>query len=353
MKVLILGGTGAMGVHLVELLSHRKDVEVLVTSRSQRKNRGNISYIQGNAHDSLFLSSLLAKRFDVIIDFMAYGTEEFAKRYNSILNSCNQYVFLSSSRVYANSKNCITEDSSRLLDIISDKEYLNTDEYALAKSRQENILNNTEFRNWTIIRPYITYDVERLQLGIMEKEAWLYRALHGRTIVFSRDIAEHFTTLTYGFDVARGIEALIGKKETFGKVYNITAPKAIRWGDVLDIYLSVLEDKLGIRPRVLMMEKCWNLNDRIRKFPVIYDRLYDRYFDNTRISSFIDLETFTPPQDGLRFSLEMFLVSPAFRGINWKDEAAKDKLTHEQTSLNEIPSLKSKIVYLLYRYFPD
>ena len=40
------------------------------------------------------------------------------------------------------------------------------------------------------------------QLGVLEKELWLYRALNGRTIVFSKDIAEKSTTLTYGYDVA-------------------------------------------------------------------------------------------------------------------------------------------------------
>ena len=56
MEILILGGTGAMGVPLVKLLS--KDNKLFVTSRSKKENKENITYIQGNAKDPEFFSSL-------------------------------------------------------------------------------------------------------------------------------------------------------------------------------------------------------------------------------------------------------------------------------------------------------
>ena len=49
MEILILGGTGAMGVPLVNLLA--KDHKLFVTTRAKKENRGNITYIQGNAKD--------------------------------------------------------------------------------------------------------------------------------------------------------------------------------------------------------------------------------------------------------------------------------------------------------------
>ena len=94
-----------------------------------------------------------------------------------------------------------------------DEEYLKTDEYALSKARQEKILEESGYLNWTIIRPYITYSKERLQLGIYEKEDWLYRVLNGKTIIFSKDIEKYKTTLTYGYDVANIIADLIFEKK--------------------------------------------------------------------------------------------------------------------------------------------
>ena len=78
----------------------------------------------------------------------------------------------------------------RLLDVSHDSIYLKTDEYALAKARQEDILRKSGKNNWTIIRPYITYSESRLQLGVLEKEAWLYRALKGFQEMFWKN-AQH------------------------------------------------------------------------------------------------------------------------------------------------------------------
>lgn len=235
MNILILGGTGAMGKHLVEILKDT-DNQVTVTSRSVQPNSRNVSYVKGNAHDSDFLGRLLQKHYDVIVDFMIYSTEEFGRRCQLLLNSCGQYVYISSSRVYADSQNPITEDTPRLLDVSKDAEYLSTDEYALAKARQEDLLRESGKRNYTIVRPYITYSETRLQLGELEKERWLYRALHGRSIVFSRDIANKTTTLTYGHNVSEGIAALLGQPGALGNAYHITANGSITWNEVLNIY---------------------------------------------------------------------------------------------------------------------
>lgn len=70
MNILLLGGTGAMGSHLSELLSSDPDNIVTVTSRTKREGHGNIRYVAGDAHDSGFLGSLLSTRWDVIVDFM-------------------------------------------------------------------------------------------------------------------------------------------------------------------------------------------------------------------------------------------------------------------------------------------
>lgn len=63
----------------------------------------------------------------------------------------------------------INEETPRLLDMIKDEEYLNTDEYALSKARQENILHEAGCNNWTIIRPYITFSETRLHLGYLKR----------------------------------------------------------------------------------------------------------------------------------------------------------------------------------------
>ena len=287
-RVLVLGGTGAMGTHLVNLLN-QKGYHVTVTSRRMRVNFDNVTYATGNAHEPSFLNSLLASHFDVIVDFMVYNTEEFSQRYKTLLKSCGQYIYLSSSRVYADSSTPITEESPRLLDVCMDKEFLATDEYALTKARQEDLLRQSGYSNYTIIRPYITFSEIRLQLGVYEKENWLNRALQGRTIVFSKDIADKYTTLTYGLNVAEGIASLIGQSDAYGEAFHITTNESHRWDEILQSYLHVIEKHTGKRPKVLMLDKCPNLALSLGQYQVKFDRYYNRCFSNEKINRFISV----------------------------------------------------------------
>lgn len=349
MNILVLGGTGAMGEHLIQNLEGG-DSQVLVTSRRSRPSKKNIRYVQGNAHDLHFLKSLLLNNFDVIVDFMVYNTEEFKDRYELFLLSCKQYIFLSSSRVYADSSFPIKEISARLLDVCKDANYLLTDEYALTKARQENILCGSEYKNWTIIRPYITFSEIRLQLGVLEKETWLYRAIHGRTIVFSKDIAEHYTTLTYGENVSEGIVSILGNTAACGEAFHITVSESHRWQELLNIYLEEIEACTGRRPKVLLLDKSPNLRMSKAQYQVLYDRYYDRYFDNQKIGNFIDVNNFLSTEEGLRTCIRMFLKNPVFLEINWKEEAFMDRKTGEIVLPTEFPSVKQAIKYYIWRF---
>lgn len=348
-NILVLGGTGAMGAHLVQILAERGD-RVSVTSRSSRQSSVNIEYLQGNAREDSFLAPLLAHKWDAIVDFMVYSTPVFQQRAPRYLEATDQYIFLSSARVYADSSQPIIEESPRLLDSSGDEIFLATDEYSLAKAKQENILHQSAGNNWTIIRPYVTYSERRLQLGVLEKEGWLYRALKGRTIVFSEDIASKLTTLTHGLDVAGAMAEIIGETRTLGETYHITQRDAVTWCEVLEVYLGVLEKHLGKRPKVLPLalsefSRCKPVGYQIR-----YDRLFNRVFDSSKISDFVDLTKFRPLEQGLSRCLEEFLKKPQFLAIDWRSEAIKDRFSGEVTDLKEIDHWKQKVKYLLYRF---
>ena len=353
MKVLILGGTGAMGVSLVEILA-KQGHEVFVTSRRKRANREHIHYLQGDAHDLAWLESIMAgQEFAAMVDFMIYSSKQFAQRRDKLLAMANQYVFLSSSRVYSDSpNNPITEETPRLLDSTQDQEYLATDEYALAKAREENILRAGKRQNYTIIRPYITYNDERLQLGTMEKEAWLYRALQGRSIVIPKDMADSLTTLTYGYDVAEGIASILGKVEALGEAFHIVAPKPIKWQDVAKIYQNVLARVTGKRPSIKYLPDSQEFSRVFNnKYQVYCDRLYRRMFDSSKIERIGGKKDFVDIEEGLVMCLENFIRKGSpFHSINWVIEGWFDKQTGEKTSFSEMPSIKAKIKYILGRY---
>ena len=348
MKILVLGGTGAMGTPLVELLESQN--EVWVTSRKKRESRGNLYYILGNAKKMDFLKDILQDGWDAIVDFMVRSEDEFRNCIDLFLDHTKQYIYISSARVYAEKDGKITENSPRLLDVSEDSVFLQTNEYSLTKAREENILLNHSRKNYTIIRPSITYNTYRLQLGVMEKEGWLYRALKGRSVVFSEDMKNKLTTMTYGEDVAKGIASIIGEKEALGEVFHVTNNNSLTWGEVLNIYRSSLERILGRSINVCWTNKTTNLYFKHQLYQIKYCRYFNRTFDNSKIGKFIDVSKFVNPKEGLSTALQAFCKNPQFKNINWTLEAINDRVTHERTPLHEIPSIKSRIIYLCHRY---
>lgn len=311
-KALILGGTGAMGVFLVDILQQRKEWDVYVTSRKPHKDSANIHYLEGNARDRTFIDDLLFQRFDVIVDFMNYGYDEFFESAEKLVSSTKHYIFLSSSRVYACSANPLTEDSPRLLDVTEDRQFLATQRYALRKARQENILASTGNKNYTIVRPYITYSDSRLQLGIYEKEQWLYRIMNDKPLVIRHEILTHNTTLTYGYDVAMGIFKLMENNDPSANAVHIVSEETKKWGDVLGIYVDVLHNA-GINPRIYVSDEIPEIEELYEGgYNTKYDRLYDRAFCNKTAESICGHIDYLDMDTGLRRCLKGFIS-------NWKE----------------------------------
>lgn len=350
-KILVLGGTGAMGVHLVKILAEEGDA-VFVTSRSKRENGQGIQYICGDARDNFFLKKLLSgHHYDAIFDFMTYTTPAFRERCELLLSATDQYFFFSTSRVYAEA-DVITENSPRLLDVTTDEEYLKTDEYALCKARQEDILRQSGRNIFTIIRPYMTYSTYRLQLGVFDKDTFAYRALKGRSIVVSEDIMRRTTTLTYGYDVAKCMSLLIGNAKAFGEAFHIVTSETIPWMDVLKIYKDAIEKHTGRSQRVTVTKRCSQLDQPIGCYQVMYDRKYDRKFDNSKILSVIGPYNFTSPYVGLKHCIEEFLQNPKFGKPSPEIEGTNDYYSNDWTKLSEFCGRKSHLVYLLFRSNP-
>lgn len=353
-SVLLLGGTGVMGVQLCDILASNDDFAITVTSRKERNNE-QVKYIKGNAKDLDFLSNLITKgNFDVIVDFMKYTTSEFAQRVDLFLNSTRQYIFLSSSRVYAESGHPLTESSPRLLDVCNDSEYLKTDEYALAKARQEDLLYASGKNNYTIVRPSITYGPERLQLGISEKEEWLYRAMHNHSIIYPKDMEDVYTSMAYGGDVAKAISYLVGNEKAYGEIVQVASEDAVTWKEVLEIYQNGFEEKMGHRIKVVSVPNSLKTAKILgRYYQVKYARSISRRFDCSKLKQLTNGKViFTSPQEGLGKCFAEFLGNPSFGAIWAKPNAYYDRIANERTPLCEFSTGKEKAKYLFGRYTP-
>lgn len=356
MKILILGGTGAIGEELVPLLAESADTELVITTRRKIDSFQNIKYVQGNAMDLKFVKRLIEHgKFDVIVDFMLYSTEEFKERYTFLLVSCGQYIFFSSSRVYAASDTPITEDSERLLDVSTDYNYLERGEYSLTKAQEENILRNSNYKNWVIVRPYKTYSKSRLQLGVLEKEEWIYRAITGKTIVILGDVQNLHTSLTSSKDTALILQRIIGNSQLNTQTIQIANPDRITWGDVIQLYLDCIEKQYGRRPKVYYLKDTSGIELLFRNtYRIKYDGLIDRVFDDIKVRTLMgDAFQWSPINVGLIQCVNAYIDKTQEKKPipNYSVEGIFDRLTGDNEPFVSITGIKNKIKYLLYRRF--
>lgn len=344
MKILILGGTGAMGIHATKLLSGLGH-QVFVTSRKERSSFENVEYLKGDAKDSTFLGKLLDQSWDAIIDFMIWSTEEFSANCQMFLASTKQYIFLSSYRVYADSS-VITEESPRLLDVCDDKEYLATDEYALAKARCEDILVSSGLKNWTIVRPAITYDGSgRFQLGVHEANLWLWRALHGISVPFPDTMLEKQATMTWGGDVARMIARLVGNSKAIAEIFTVSTSEHKTWAEIAEIYKKIVQSLKLASCKLDKFER-----ERGGKYQIRYDRMFDRVVDNSKVLDTVALSQtdLISLEDGLASELESYLKNrPNILGAPGAN-ARMDRLIGGCPSL--FPLLKEQGVVAVAKY---
>lgn len=350
-NILILGGTGTIGQYLVDLYQKAPNICVVVTTRRQIPSVNNIRFACGDAHNERFLKNILSsKDWTAIVDLMSYKTDEFSNRVDLLLASTKHYIYISSSRVYAdNGTEPIKEDSPRLLDVCNDSNYLKTDEYALTKARQENILYAQSQKNWSIVRPYITFGPDRLQLGIYEKELWFYRALNGKPIVFPKELLDKYTTLTPNKDVSSFIYHLIELDNAKGECYHVTGEYCVKWKDIINLYATAILQSKGIKVKVCFTNK--PIIQPGSYYQYKYDRCYNRVFDSKKANSIYKIDR-NHSEQYLKMCIGGEFCRSKFKAISWRIEAVMDRKSKYFHNIFKIPTIKNKLLYLVYRVLP-
>ncbi len=300
-KVLLMGGTGAMGVYLIpELLKLGYEVDVM-TLDSIVSDQKRLRYIQKNAMDRNIMNDILKNKYDAIVDFMVYTTLQFAERFEMFLKNTEHYIFLSTYRVYANEEIPIRETSPRLIDASKDGMYLTMEEYGLFKARCENILSASKYQNWTIVRPAVTYSKYRFQLTTLEAPVFVRRAKLGLPVIVPRDAMKHSATMSWGGDVAKMISRLIGNEKAMCEAFTVSTSEHQTWETIAGYY----KEFLGLECIPVDNDTFLKIADYMT-YQLKYDRCYDRIIDNSKILSVTGLSQsdLMPLKKGLKTELD-------------------------------------------------
>ncbi len=305
-KALVLGATGAMGVYLVpELVRNGWTVDAV--SLDKKENSKNVNYITANTLDDGVLFELIGKtRYDAIVDLMLYrGQESFKRRYKQLLSATDHYIFFSSYRIYADCEHPVKETSPRILETVTDPEFqADCDiEYSLYKAQQEDILNSSGYKNYTILRPSMVYSSRRYQLVGQEAHIFLRRAAEVKKIYLPERARRLHAALIWSGDVAKMITALIHNEKAYGETFTVCNGEENTWEAVAELY----KEYIGVDYEFIDTDEYMSIfKNNISEYRKhIYDRFFDRDMDPSKIlaATGIKREDLTPLRVGLKKEL--------------------------------------------------
>ena len=200
-----------------------------------------------------------------------------------------------------------------------------------------------------IIDIYKTYNNNRLQLGMYEKEEWLYRLMMGKTLVFPNELKKRKTTLTYAADVAVAISELIENESVYGETFHITTTESLSWEDVFKKYTSILSETTGKQFHIRYVDDIEMFYNIWNPYQIKYDCNIDRCFDNSKINRVTNNNLqYTVFTEGVNKCLKKFIESPEWRNINWRLNFWMDNITGEKTKIWDADGLKEKARYVKY-----
>ncbi len=328
-RILVLGATGAMGQYLVPELVTRGHLVTAVSLDKVEDSHPNLRRLQGNAlTDAAFRDPLLAEHWDGIVDFLIYPTAALDHALPRVVAATDHYIYLSSYRVYADEEHPVRERSPRLIDVSPDTALRASDDYCIYKARGENLLRSLPRRNWTIIRPAITYSLMRYQLVTLEAPNTVGRAFANKPVVLPVQAKDRQATMSWAGDVAKMIAGLLLKDETLGETYSVCTAEHRTWGDIADYYRDICglqaiwvdkEEFLSIVANPSWIQGArWQLE---------YDRLFTRVMDNAKVLAAVGMQQkqLMPLYEGLKHE-----ISRCPRDMSWPVLEAMDTYLSER-----------------------
>lgn len=300
-KVLLIAGGGTLGTYTAKELLNKGCAVDVICLEDYTSNNPKLRYHKAKADLNYLTEFLKDKYYDGIVNFIHYYVPEMYKPVHKLLTSkTDQLIFLSSYRVYAESKQPLTEEAPFLADVVEDEEFLKSEDYAVPKAICEKFLREESgTENWTVVRPVISFSDKRFDLVTVSGHEIIDAARSGKTVI----LPEAAKNLTAGLDWAGNsgklIANLLFKKECLGEAYTVSSGQNLTWGEVADIYTRLT----GVNFRWTDTEEYVSTGHGGNG--LFYDRLYDRAVDNTKIlkATGFKKEDFTSIEDGIKIEL--------------------------------------------------
>ena len=275
-KVLLIAGGGTLGRYTAEELLNLGHCVDIICLEDKISDNDNLRYYKARATVEYLEELFRQTHYDGIVNFIHYENYKDYIPYHELLSkSTDHLIFLSSYRVYADVQHPITESAPQLIDVITDDPLFHEKEdYALSKSRAERFLaNNPHPKNWTIVRPVISFSDRRLDINMVSGHTVIDAAKEGKPVQLPLEAKNLTAGLDWAGNSGKLIANLLFKKECIGEAYTISSAQNLTWAEVVDIYTELLSVQFNWVPADYPCDT-WHWYD---------DRAYDRKIDNSKV----------------------------------------------------------------------
>jgi nucleoside-diphosphate-sugar epimerase len=275
MKVLFIGGTGQISYPCVQN-AVAQGYSVSVYNRGKRPDAlpQGVTSIVGDLGGPEY-ADLAKANYDVVCQFIAFTPDQVARDIDVFSGHCGQYIFISSASVYQKPARhyVITEATPAINPYWP---------YSQAKIACEDLLNQSEGLQWTIVRPSHTV---RTGLPIMmgDSDIMARRMLEGEPTIVAGDGNTPWT-LTRSVDFAVPFVRLFGKQAALNDAFHITNDRAHIWDDIQ----KAIARLLGVQARIVHVP-----TDTLIRYnpewvgPLMGDKSWTAIFDNSKVKGVV------------------------------------------------------------------
>ena len=159
----------------------------------------------------------------------------------------------------------------------------------------------SRYKNWTIIRPMINTSDKRLDIVQYTFDEPIKYAKEGKTMYIADHVRHNIAGLEWAGNTGKMIANLMFKKECMCKTYTLSTGHRMTWEDVANVYVKYLGLKVEWMPKEEYKKRFGSF-----RYPLEYDRAYNREVDNTAILQATGLRQgdFTPFEEGVKIELK-------------------------------------------------
>jgi nucleoside-diphosphate-sugar epimerase len=320
MKILFIGGTGLISTACSELAVKRGH-DLTILNRSQTKKIAmpeGTHLLTADVHgDFNALKDQLDKHtFDVVVDWIAFTTEDIERDIRLFKGRVKQFVFISSASAYQKPvKNYrITEETPL------ENPYW---QYSRDKIACEALLMAAYCKDGfpvTIIRPSLTYGFTQVPLctgSWLHPYTMLDRIKKGKKVIIPGD-GTSLWVCTWNGDFAVGLVGLFGNPKALGEAFQITSDEVLTWNQLYEQTADAYGVKLNAVHIASDWLAAWNADEYTGS--LIGDKANSVCFDNSKIKRFVpEFDCKVTWAEGVKRAVDWFEADPSRQTI---DDAA-------------------------------